>query len=50
MTVNPKTRPPPMCPGKKILGHLCQEMRGRYKLVLQNMLLKDSPCTEPVRS
>ena len=22
MTVNPKTRPPPMCPGKKFFGHL----------------------------
>jgi len=50
MTVNPKTRPPPMCPGKKILGHLCQEMRCCYKFVLQSMLLKDSPRTEPVRN
>ena len=33
MTVNPKSRPPPMCPGKKILDHLFQEMRCRYKLV-----------------
>ena len=50
MTVNSKTRPPPMCLGKKNLGHLCQEMRCRYKLVMQRILLKDSPCTEPVRS
>ena len=50
MTVNPKTRPPPICPDKKILGHLFQEMRCRYKIVLQSMLLKDSPRTEPVRS
>jgi len=39
-----------MCPGKKILGHLCQEMRGRYKLILQSILLKYSPCTELVHS
>ena len=50
MTINPKTRPPPMCPGKKIFGHLLQEMRCRYKLVLQCMSLKDSPRTEPVCS
>ena len=50
MAVNTKTRLPPMCPGKKILGRLCQKMRSRYKLVLQSMLLKDSLCREPVRS
>ena len=50
MTINSKTRPPPRCPVKKILGHLLQEMRCRYKLVLQCMSLKDSPRTEPVCS
>jgi len=50
MTVNPKTRPPVMCPRKKVHGHLCQKMRCRYKYVLQIRLLKDSPRMEPVCS
>ena len=50
MTVNPKTRPPVMCPRKKVHGHLCQKMRCRYKHVLRIRLLKDSPRMEPVCS
>ena len=45
MTVNPKTRPPPMCPSKKNLGHLLQKMRRRYKDVLRGRRLKDKLMT-----
>ena len=50
MAVDPKTRPSSMCQEKKIIGHLCQKKRCRYKNILQSMLLKDTPRTEPVRS
>ena len=50
MTVNPKTRPPSMCPGKKLLGHPLEEPRCHHKHLLRSSLLKNSPCTEPVCS
>ena len=43
-------RPPPMRPGKKLLGRSCQGMRRCYKNILRSMPLKDSPRTEPVSS
>ena len=50
ISVNPKTRPSSMCPGKNILGHLLQEPRGRNKRPLRSRLLKGSPSAQSVRS
>jgi len=38
-TLNPKTRLPPMCLGKKLLGHPCQLLRCRYNQILWSWLL-----------
>ena len=50
MIVDPKTRPPPMWSGKKVLRHLFQKNEMLFKNILQSMPLKDSPHTELVRS
>ena len=50
MTVNPNTRPPSMCLGKKILVHPLQEPRCHNKHLLKSRLLKDSSSMEPVCS
>ena len=46
--VNFKTRPPPICPGKKVIGHPCQKIRRQYKNVSRSILLKNSPHMELV--
>jgi len=50
IAVNPKIRPPPMCPDKKNLGHLNQKNEMPHKHLLGRRLLKNSPRAEPMRS
>ena len=50
IAVNPKTRPPPMCPDKKNLGHLSQKMRCLHKHLLGRRPLQNSPYAEPMLS
>jgi hypothetical protein len=42
MAINPKTRLPPICSGKTLLGHLIQELWGRYNYILWSVLLENA--------
>jgi hypothetical protein len=48
VTFNPKTRSPPISPGKDILRHLLQKLWCCHNCILELWLLKDSSQKEPV--